>query len=130
MGEGLSKCCEVVIHCKCNWNTTRSQRKKGQRGWWCSNTRHKGIAPGRLLKAPPISSTLSFSNTPFSSERLVYKAATALWSRKWFLPLPWLASISMNECTMKWFSHRWHEIPEFQYHIIIFKTISVITALV
>lgn len=49
--KGASKCCREVMHGKCSWNTTRSQRRQEQGGWWCSKRRQKGIAPGRFLKA-------------------------------------------------------------------------------
>lgn len=49
---GPSKCCQEVMHGKCSWNITRSQRRQEQGGWWCTKRRQKGIAPGHFLKAP------------------------------------------------------------------------------
>lgn len=51
-GEGPSKCCGEVMHGKCSWNTTRSQSRQEQGGWWCRKRGQKGIAPGHFLKAP------------------------------------------------------------------------------
>lgn len=86
VGEGLSKCCGVAMHCKYSWNNQGTKNAGTRGGWWCTNTRHKGIALGHFLKAKP----LSFSNTQIGSQWPLYKATTALRSRKWFLPLPWL----------------------------------------
>lgn len=49
---GPSKCCREVMHGKCSWNITRSQRRQEQGGWWCTKRRQKGIALGHFLKAP------------------------------------------------------------------------------
>lgn len=63
VGEGLCKCYGQVMHGKCSWNTTRSQQRQEQGGWWCSKRRQKGIAPGHFfLKAPSSPTPMSFSH--------------------------------------------------------------------
>lgn len=91
-----SKCCGEVMHGKCSWNTTRSQRKHEQGGWWCSKRRQKAIAPGHFLKALfNLTHVVILSNTLstawcFSTKQ---EATTAVWRRKGIFTLPVLGRI-------------------------------------
>lgn len=131
VGEGPSKCCGEVMHGKCSWNTTRSQRRQEQGGWWCSKRRQKGIAPGHFfLKAPSnLTHFVIFFHTHILCLWVIFflykiQSNDSPVQEKVNPYAPLLGSISMNEYTVNWFLHWSQKRQDFNINTCVFFNIT------